>query len=162
MRRISNDLLQDIGLLLIRVMIGVVFIYHGSQKLFGFFDGQGLAGFTSQLSQMQLPFPQYGAVLAASAEFFGGLAFILGAWTRIAAIPLATTMFVATFFVHRHAFSIQNHGMEYALTLGVIIVAIGLMGPGRISLGRFITSRRLAPVQYEREPLPQQPYSAQV
>ena len=159
MRRISPDLLQNVGLLLIRVMVGVVFVFHGSQKMFGLFDGQGLAGFTAQLAQMQFPWPQYAAVSAASAEFFGGIAFILGAWTRIASIPLAATMFVASFIVHKHAFSIQHQGMEYALTLAVFIVAIGLMGPGRFSLGSLLSGRLSARARAP-EPLPQQ-YSAQ-
>ena len=83
---------------------------------------------------MDIPYPQFGAVAAASAEFFGGLALVIGIWTGAAAVPLVITMAVAIFVVHRNAFSLQNNGMEYALTLGVVTLGLGLTGPGRFSL----------------------------
>ncbi len=132
--------LGDLGLLLIRLMLGVVFVYHGGEKLFGLFEGAGLAGFAQYLETLKVPYPEYAAVLAGGAEFLGGLALITGYGVRWMVVPLATTMGVATYLVHQHAFSLQQNGMEYPLTLGVVALAIGLTGPGRISVEEFIAA----------------------
>src|SRR3989337_594122 len=102
----------DLGLLLIRTMVGVVFVFHGAQKLFGAFGGPGLEGFTGFLTQLEGPMPAGSAGLAPVAEFAGGLALIAGLGTRIAAVPLLVTMLVAAFKVHGAAFSAQAGGME--------------------------------------------------
>ena len=125
---------QDIGLLLIRVMIGVVFIFHGSQKLFGAFGGPGIEGFAGWLASMNVPLPTLNAYMAAGTEFFGGIAILIGLTTRITAIPMAITMIVAIVMVHGEAFSVQQNGMEYPLTLGVVLIALTFTGAGRISL----------------------------
>lgn len=124
----------DVGLALIRVMVGVVFVFHGSQKLFGVFGGPGMEGFAGYVATLGVPAPTLAAWLAALAEFGGGLAFILGAGTRLAAVPLVITMLVAAFGVHGSAFSVQAQGMEYALTLGVASLGLAFTGPGRFSL----------------------------
>lgn len=124
----------DAGLLAIRAMLGVVFMFHGSQKLFGWFGGGGLGGTAGFMEQIGLPLPTVSAFMAGGAEFFGGVALVLGLGTRIAAIPLVFTMLVAAFVVHRQAFSIQQGGMEYALTLAVVLVGLTLTGGGRFSV----------------------------
>ncbi len=135
---VPGAMLHDTGLLLIRLMVGVVFIFHGAQKMFGVWDGPGLEGFATTLGdKLGFPMPGLNAFLAASAELFGGMVLVLGTGTRVAAIPMAFTMAVAC-YVHRGAFSIQANGMEYALTLGVILVALGLMGPGRFTIPRLL------------------------
>jgi putative oxidoreductase len=133
--------LADVGLLLIRVMLGVVFVYHGSQKLFGAFGGPGLEGFAGFMTKMGLPMPYLQAVLAGSAEFFGGLALLLGLATRLAVVPMVVTMLVASFMVHGKAFSVQNGGMEYPLTLAVVLVGLGLTGPGALALDAVLRRR---------------------
>ncbi|MEM7313664.1 MAG: DoxX family protein [Planctomycetota bacterium] len=127
---------SDSGLFLIRVILGVVFVYHGSQKLFGMFDGASLGGFARYLETLKVPYPAVAAVLAGSAEFLGGLALITGYGMRTMTVPLITTMGVACFLVHRDAFSIQHNGLEYPLTLGVVLVGLFLTGPGRFTVGR--------------------------
>lgn len=129
----------DVGLLLIRAIVGIVFIYHGYHKLFG-----GLRGFADALDAMGLPLPMVSAALAACAEFFGGLALLLGVATRIAVVPMVFTMIVAILTAHRHAFSLQHGGMEYALTLGVVMLGLGLTGAGRLSVDGAMKSRRAA------------------
>ena len=124
----------DVGLLLIRALPAVVFMFHGSQKLFGMFGGPGIDGFAGMLAQMGIPLPGLNAYLAASAEVFGGLLLLLGLGTRIAAVPLAVTMLVAALVVHGAAFSLQHNGMEYALTLAVVTAGLGFTGAGRLSL----------------------------
>lgn len=126
----------DLGLLLIRVMVGVVFVYHGQGKLFG-----GLEGFAGHLEGMGIPAPGLAALLAALAEFGGGLVLIAGVLFRWALWPLVFTMMVAAFRAHAGKFGLQDGGMEYALTLGVVVVGLILTGPGAYSLERWLPAR---------------------
>jgi putative oxidoreductase len=125
-------------------MIAVVFLFHGSQKLFGAFGGPGLEGFAGWLASINVPAPTLNAYLAAGAEFFGGAALLLGLGTRLAVLPLVITMIVAIVMVHPDAFSARNNGMEYPLTLAVTLVGIGLTGAGRFSFDAAIGARRVA------------------
>lgn len=134
LRRFSRDLLLDVGLLLIRGMLGTVFVFHGGQKLFGWWDGSGLAEFAGTLQHLSMPYPAYGAVLAGGAEFFGGMALVTGLCMRLAIIPLIATMAVAILFVHPQTFSAQAQGMEYPLTLAVVLLSLLFMGPGRLAV----------------------------
>jgi putative oxidoreductase len=124
----------DLGRLLIRVMIGAVFVYHGSQKLFGWFGGHGISGAAEWMGGIGIPLPTLSAVLAGVAEFVGGLAVLAGLGLRLAAVPMTFTMLVAIATVHRHAFGAQNGGMEYPLTLAAVLVGLALLGPGRFRL----------------------------
>lgn len=132
--KLSREVLLDVGLLLVRCVLGCVFIYHGGQKLFGWWNGTGLAGFAGFLEQQGIPYPAYGAVLAGAAEFLGGCALVSGIMMRAAVIPLIATMATAIVYVHPTEFSAQSNGMEYPLTLAVTLASLALMGPGRISL----------------------------
>ena len=85
----DDRLLNDTALLLIRLMIGIVFVFHGSQKVFGVFGGHGVEGFAAYLSSLNIPFPLLNAWAAALTELLGGIALLLGMGVRIAAIPLA-------------------------------------------------------------------------
>lgn len=129
---------QDIGLLLIRAIIAVVFVYHGAQKLFGLFGGHGISGTAGFMGQMGFPLPTASAVAAGSAEFFGALAILTGFAMRLFAVPLALTMYVAAFAVHGDAFALQSHGMEYALTLAVVVTGLAFTGPGGLTVTRLI------------------------
>lgn len=130
---------QDLGLLLLRLSVGAVFVFHGSQKLFGAFGGHGIAGFAGYLDQLGVPLPVLNASLAASAEFFGGLALLLGLATPLAAVPLTITMLVAGFTAHS-GFDITQGGNEYTLVLASVALALGLNGPGRYSLQSLLSS----------------------
>jgi putative oxidoreductase len=130
-----------VGLFFIRGMLGVVFMFHGSQKLFGWFGGGGLSGTAGFMEQIGLPLPAVSAIMAGAAEFFGGLALLLGLGTRIATLPLVFTMLVAAFVVHGGAFSVQQGGMEYPLTLAIVLAGLGLTGGGRLSVGARLNSR---------------------
>lgn len=126
---IRNQTTHDTALLLLRVIVGTVFVYHGSQKLFG-----GLDGFAGYLTTLGVPFPHFNAALAAGTEFLGGIALILGFATGWFSIPLTITMAVACYSHANGGFSAQNGGMEYPLTLGIVTVAIGLLGSGRFAV----------------------------
>ncbi|MBE0565141.1 MAG: DoxX family protein [Krumholzibacteria bacterium] len=132
----TTNRLVDLGLLLIRVMVGVVFVYHGQGKLFG-----GLEGFAGALQSMGVPAPQLAAWVVALSEFGGGLVLIAGVAFRYALWPLFITMMVASFKAHAGRFSLQDGGMEFALTLGVVVLGLILTGPGGLSLERFLPRR---------------------
>ncbi len=130
---------QDSALLLIRLAVAAIFLYHGSQKLFGLFGGPGLAGVATIFSHMGLPYPYISAVLSGCAEFFGGLIFLLGSGLRISAVPLSFNMLVATVVsAHHGGFSVMTGGCEYPLSLLVVVVAMGLLGPGGFTLGALL------------------------
>jgi putative oxidoreductase len=132
----------DVGLFLIRLLPGIVFMFHGSQKLFGWFGGSGIAKFAGFLGSQGVPLPTVAATIAALVEFLGGLALITGVGTRARgafiframSLLLFFTMAVASLLVHRHAFSAQQGGMEYPLTLAFIALGLAIAGPGSMTL----------------------------
>lgn len=132
-----NQHTQNTALLLLRGIIGSVFVFHGSQKLFG-----GLDGFAGYLTSLGVPFPQLNALLAAGTEFFGGVALIVGLGTGFVSIPLVITMIVACYAHSAAGFDSQKGGMEYPLTLAVVTAGVGLLGAGRFSLDT-VLSRHL-------------------
>lgn len=127
-----GPLAADLGLLAMRLMLATVFLFHGSQKLFGAFGGSGIEGFAGWLGTIGIPLPTISAWLAAGSEFFGGLALLLGVAQCLLSIPLCFTMLVAAFGAHS-GFSGQS-GMEYPLTLAIMVLGLGLTGPGRFVL----------------------------
>jgi putative oxidoreductase len=131
----------DLGLLLMRLMLAVVFLFHGSMKLFGWFGGDGLTGMAEFNAQIGLPFPMAGAIVAGMAEFMGALALLAGLAVRWAVLPLIFMMLVASFTAHRGAFWVADNGMEFTLTLAVFLAALGIMGPGRFTVP-WLMSRR--------------------
>ncbi|CCQ92006.1 putative membrane protein [Nitrospina gracilis 3/211] len=114
----------EIGLLILRVAVGVVFVYHGSMKLFG---PGGVSGFAGTLAQLGVPTPGINAWLATLAEFLGGMALIFGVYARWATLPLIFVMLVAILTVHGpNGFSMRNNGFEYQFTLIAALAAIFL------------------------------------
>ena len=126
-----------VGLLILRVVVGLTLAAHGAQKLFGWFGGPGLKGFAGMLEQLNLRPALAWAVVAGLAEFLGGLALALGLLTPLAAYAIAGSMLVAIFTVHL-ARGFWNHqgGLEFPLTILASVVAVALAGPGAYSLDR--------------------------
>lgn len=123
--------------LLLRVPVGIIFTAHGAQKLFGWFGGYGLEGTGQFMASMGLNPGVLMAALAGSAEFFGGLALILGLLTRPAAAVLAFTMLVALLSVHLHnGLFMANNGYEFALALLAASISLVVSGGGRLSVDR--------------------------
>lgn len=119
----------------LRVPVGAILIAHGAQKLFGWFGGYGLEGTGQFMASLGLEPGYLMALLAGSAEFFGGLALVLGILTRPAALMSAFTMAVAMFTAHiGNGLFMANNGYEYALTLLVVSAALAIQGAGRFSL----------------------------
>jgi putative oxidoreductase len=129
---------HDLGLLLLRFALGIVFIAHGGQKLFGWWGGPGLDGFVPGMSSMGIP--AFLAYAAAITEFFGGIAILIGGFARLASIGIAVTMVVAIAKVHlANGFFLNPDapGYEFAFVLLFMALAVAVMGPGRLSLGDF-------------------------
>ena len=121
--------------LALRIPVGVVFAAHGAQKLFGLFGGYGLDGTGQWMDSIGIHPGYLMALLAGSAEFFGGLALLFGLLVRPAAAVLAFTMIVAIFSVHiSKGLFMANNGYEYALALLAVTAALLISGAGRLSV----------------------------
>lgn len=121
---------QACGLTVLRVVVGIVFLVHGYQKLFhmGF---HGVAGFFGHAG---VPLPMVSAVVVTLVEFLGGIALVAGLGVRIAATLLAVDMAVAILVVHlKHGFY-NPMGFEFPLTLLAAAVCLALSGGGMFSL----------------------------
>lgn len=136
--RLINRLVStDAGLapLAIRIPVGIIFAAHGAQKLFGWFGGYGLAGTAGWMDSIGLHPGTLLALLAGGAEFFGGLALLLGLLVRPASVALAFTMLVAIFSVHiGKGLFLSNGGFEYGLALLAVTIGLFISGAGRWSL----------------------------
>jgi putative oxidoreductase len=124
----------DIALFIIRLFAGLILAAHGSQKLFGWFDGQGIEGTTGMTENLNLNPPRLWAWVNGLTEFLGGLGLALGLLTPLAAVAVLGAMLVAIFKVHWPKFWNTDQGLEYPLVLAVIAFSIGLVGPGIYSL----------------------------
>ncbi len=128
------------GLTAIRIVVGIIFAAHGSQKLFGMFGGYGIAGTAQYMESLGLAPGQLMAILAGGTEFFGGLALIIGLLTRPAALGLTFLSLVAIFSVHIHnGLFMANNGYEFALALLGGCVAVLIEGAGKLSADRVIS-----------------------
>jgi len=136
--------------LTLRIPIGIILAAHGSQKLFGWFGGYGLEGTGQWMASVGLTPGFVMALLAGSAEFFGGIALIVGLMTRPAAAVSALTLLVALFWVHwGNGFFLDSKGIEYALALLSATSTLVLMGGGRYSLDNYIIETNLLGVNDE-------------
>ena len=123
------------GPLALRIPVGLIFAAHGAQKLFGWFGGYGLEGTGQWMGSIGLAPGYLMALLAGSAEFFGGLALVLGLLVRPAAAALAFAMLVAIFTVHiDKGLFVANNGYEFGLALVAVAVSLVVTGAGRASL----------------------------
>lgn len=127
--------------LTIRIPVGIILAAHGAQKLFGWFGGYGLEG-TGQWMASQGFAPGYlMALLAGSAELFGGIALILGLLTRPAAAIAAFTMLMAMTVHVNNGLFLSNNGYEFALSLLAATTALIFMGGGKLSLDKIIEKK---------------------
>lgn len=128
--------------LALRFPIGIIFMAHGAQKLFGWFGGYGLEGTGQWMASIGLGPGVAMAFLAGSAEFFGGLFILLGLLTRPAAVALSFTMLVAIFSVHfANGLFMANNGYEFGLALLAASVALAISGAGKLSLDNKIAGK---------------------
>ena len=125
----------DLGLLVLRLVLGVIFIGHGAQKLFGSFGGPRISGFAKVLEQLGIKLAKPMAILAGLAEFVGGILVTLGFLTPLAALALVVVMIVAVLTVHlKNGFFVTNGGYEFNLALVGIALTLLIVGAGVYSL----------------------------
>ena len=123
----SLEKLKPLALLLLRVALGIVFVYHGYPKLFGH-THETVEAFA------HMGFPRYFAYVAGVIEFFGGCMLVLGLFARIAGLLLAGEMAIALWKVHGILSNPRAVGhYEFPLVLAVSCFAIASMGAGLIS-----------------------------
>ena len=128
--------------LALRIPVGIIFAAHGAQKLFGWFGGYGLAGTAGWMESIGITPGVAMALLAGSAEFFGGLVLILGLLIRPAAAALVVTMLVAIFTVHwSGGMFMSNNGYEFALALLAASAALLIGGAGKVSLDTWLARK---------------------
>jgi putative oxidoreductase len=128
---------MELGILIVRLAIGLTLAAHGAQKLFGWFGGGGIAGTAPFLEQLGFRPARLHAALAGIAETAGGLLLAAGLFTPLAAAALLGVMVVAVGSVHwGKGFFLQTGGLEYNLVLGAGALAVAFTGPGGLSLDR--------------------------
>jgi putative oxidoreductase len=128
----------------LRLALGIIFIAHGSQKVFGTFGGPGLSKWTtlSQLAPFSFMRPTWLWLAAdAISEFAGGILILLGLFTRVGAFLIACAMLTAILGVHWPHFFLDSRGLEYAMALLAMCLALLVAGGGQASIDRLIAKR---------------------
>ncbi|MCL9972239.1 MAG: DoxX family protein [Candidatus Pacebacteria bacterium] len=124
----------DVGPLVTRVVVGIIFLVHGLQKV-----GMGVGGTAGFLESLGLPFATVLAVLLIIGEVVGGIALILGVMTRFWAAVGVIISLVALFSVHfAKGFLASNGGYEFILLIGAVMLSLVVMGAGKYSVDRQI------------------------
>ena len=134
----GSSSLQRLGIAFLRVVVGVVFLAHGWQKLFVL----GFASVARIMQQLGMPLPMPSAVVVTLVEFLGGLGLILGLRARWAAFFISIDMLVAVLAVHLRGGLFLPKGFEYALTLLAASIALTLLGPGALALDSLFSERK--------------------
>lgn len=146
----NSEKALQVGILVVRVGLGLVMFYYGSQKMLGLFGG---AGFGPTLTRFQegMGIPPLFGTLAIFAEFFGGLGLMLGFLTRVAAFGVASTMAVATFVSFGRAGGVEalmsgqpQQANQILFPLSLLLAAIGLVltGAGQLSLDQKVFRKK--------------------
>jgi putative oxidoreductase len=135
---------NDVAFTIVRVVLGIVFLAHGCQKMLGWFGGFGFHATMGFFTHMGMPAPL--AFLIICTEFFGGLGLVLGLLTRIPALGIAGLMIGAIFMVHLQNGFFMNwmgtqkgEGFEYHLLALAMAAAVLLRGAGAFSLDRALS-----------------------
>ncbi|MGO8762985.1 MAG: DoxX family protein [Desulfobaccales bacterium] len=122
----------------LRIALGVIFLAHGGQKLFGWLGGKGLTATAAYFTQKLGMNPGLlWAALAGVGEFGGAVLVLLGLFTRLGALSIAVVMLVAIFQVHWGAFFMPK-GIEFAFSLLASALALLIAGGGKFSLDAWL------------------------
>ncbi|MEZ0342503.1 DoxX family protein [Mycobacterium sp. pV006] len=133
---------QNLGLLLLRVAIGVLFISHGLQKMFGWFGGEGIGAFRDYLTDVGFRHADILSYVAAGGQIVAGVLLVIGVFTPVAAAGALGYLVTA---VLAEAMDAQNEGRlstflndghEYEVLLLAVVAALVLVGPGRYAVDR--------------------------
>ncbi|GBG36440.1 DoxX family protein [Mycobacterium montefiorense] len=137
-RAIGRRGTQNLGLLVLRVGLGVVLGAHGLQKLFGWWGGQGIGSFKNSLSDVGYQHADILSYVSAGGEIVSGALLVLGLFTPVAAagaLAFLINGLLASISARPHTFAFfLPQGHEYQIMLIVIAVAVVLAGPGRYGL----------------------------
>ncbi|MFZ0953808.1 MAG: DoxX family protein [Candidatus Sulfotelmatobacter sp.] len=128
---------QSWGTALLRIMVGIVFLMHGRQKLFVF----GFHGVAGMFGHIGIPFPAFFAPAVTLLEFVGGAALVFGLFTRWISLLLAFDMLVAVLAVKLKGGFMGSGGFEFELLLLVASLSIALTGPGAASLDSMLSRK---------------------
>lgn len=138
---------EDVGMLIVRVVLGLVIFPHGAQKLLGWFGGNGFAG-TMNFFTSQLGLPAVVALLVILAESFGAIALISGFLGRVGAFGILCVMLGAIFMIHlQNGFFMnwygnqQGEGYEYHLLAIGMALAVLIKGSGSLSIDRSMSDK---------------------
>ena len=133
-----SDRQLGVGLLILRLALGRVFIVHGGQKLFM----MGMGGTAGMLSQMGVPGAALLGPLLAMVEPLAGVALVIGLLTRLAGLAVAVDMLGAILFFHRlHGFFVPM-GIEFPMMLCATGLALAVLGAGPFSVDHAVGARR--------------------
>lgn len=131
----------DSAALVLRVVLGLIFIFHGGQKMIGWFGGNGWSVTINAMSGQGFPAPLVVALIIT--EFVGGICILIGLLTRFWAMGLVIAMLVATYSVGSKAWSAGGESIvsemikavEFQLSLAAMALALVFAGPGRWAVG---------------------------
>jgi putative oxidoreductase len=123
----------------VRIALGMVFIAHGAQKVFGSWGGRGLSAYLEGTPPFGFMRPGWLWLAAAAfGELLGGILVLLGLLTRLGALVIGIVMLVAMFGVHWGAFFMNNRGIEYTFALLGMAIALLIAGGGQASIDRLL------------------------
>ena len=126
---------MNVGILLLRITVGLALAAHGSQKVFGWFGGYGPDGTGQFMEALGFRPGRRHALAAGFVELVGGLLFALGFLTPLASALIASVMVVAAVTVRwKNGFFIPSGGYEFNLVLGVAALSVAYTGPGALSI----------------------------
>src|SRR3982750_3866306 len=141
LKRIALQMLSRWGTVPLLLFLGLAFVAHGAQKVFGAFGGPGMAKMTEFLRGLGFPAPELWAWVAALVELVGGALLVAGVATRVTAALLAIEMIVAAVSVHLpHGFFAQAGGMELPLAYLAGLVSLAVTGAGACSVDETLKS----------------------
>ena len=133
----------DLALFILRITIGIVFFTHGSQKVLGFFGGQGMVGTEEMFAKLGIPFPNLTAWVVGLSELVGGIALFIGFFTREFALLICAVMIGAIMTVTgKNGFFIMQQGYEYNVTILAACLCLFFAGGGGGSFDSLLFPKR--------------------
>ncbi len=139
----------DLGLLIIRLVVGLVIVAHGAQKLFGWFGGKGLAGTQGMMAHLHLEPAWLWGFVSAINEFGGGVLTALGLLMPLGPLMILANMLTAMTLVHwKNGFWNDKRGIEYTLVLASVALGLGIAGAGAYALDAYLPYTLPQPVTF--------------
>jgi putative oxidoreductase len=129
---------MDLALLVLRVVIGLLIVSHGAMKLFGAFGGPGLDATSGGLHSAGFRPARLWALMGSAAELIGGVLFVLGLLSPLGSVAIVAAMLIAVTKIHWPKVWVTQGGFEYALVMLTIALAVGIAGPGALSLDAWL------------------------